>query len=52
MSSPSHQAINISPAPLKKLHRAWEPAGTVPNASWADPDSFFFGQNLQEFIEI
>ena len=46
MSNPSHQAINISPTPLKKLHQAWEPAGTVPDASRADLDSFFLAQNL------
>ena len=27
--------------PIKRLHRAREPAGTVPDASWASPDSFF-----------
>ena len=42
MSNPSHQAINISLTPLKKLYRAREPAGTVSDASWTDPDYFFW----------
>ena len=42
----------MSLTPLKKLHQAREPAGTVPDASWANSDSFPFGQNLQELIKI
>ena len=42
----------MSPTRLKQLHQAWELAGTVPDASRADPDLFFLAQNFQELIKI
>ena len=42
----------MSPTPLKKLYGARDPAGTIPDAAWANPDSFFFGHNRQELIKI
>ena len=42
----------MGPTPLKKMRRAREPAGTILDAPRANPDSFFFGHNRQELIEI
>ena len=38
--------------PLKKMRQAREPAGTIPDAPRANPDSFFFGHNREELIKI